>query len=53
LGATCLGGRSTSFEVGCFFQLGMVFPNLTPNLTISFVSLLFQVGYIFRRSFPL
>jgi hypothetical protein len=27
LGATRLGGRSTSSEVGCFFELGMVFPN--------------------------
>jgi hypothetical protein len=40
LGATCSRGRSTSFETGCSFQLGMVFPNLTCNLTISFVSLL-------------
>jgi hypothetical protein len=52
LGAIHLGGRSTASEAGCFLKLGMVFPNLTPNLTISFVSLLFQIGYIFKRSFP-
>jgi hypothetical protein len=53
LGATRSRGKSTASEARCFFQLGMVFPNLTPNLTMSFVSLLFQEGYIFRRSFPL
>jgi hypothetical protein len=53
LGAICLKGRFVSFKVGHLFQLGMVFPNLTPNLYISFVSLLFQVAYIFKGSFPL
>jgi hypothetical protein len=53
LGATHLVGRSASSKIGRLYWLGMVFPNLTPNLTISFVSLLFQVGYIFKRSFPL
>ncbi len=53
LGTTCLGGRYVSSRARCLFQLGMVFPNLTPNLTISFISLLFQVRYIFRKSFPL
>ncbi len=41
LGAACLGGRSASSESRHLFWLGMVFPNLTPNLTNSFVSLLF------------
>ncbi len=36
-GASHLGGRFASSEVGHLFWLGMVFRNLTPNLTISFV----------------
>jgi len=53
LNATYLEGRLVSFKGGRLFLLGMVFPNLTPSLFISFVSFLFQVAYIFRGSFPL
>jgi len=46
LAVTRLERRFVSFKVGHLFQLGMVFPNLTPNLSISFVSLLFQVVHL-------
>jgi hypothetical protein len=53
LGATCLEGRFVSSKVGYLFQLGMVFPNLTPKLSISIVSLLFQVRLHLQGLFPL
>jgi hypothetical protein len=53
LGATCLKENFISFKVGHLFQLGMVFPNLTCNMYISFVSFLLQIAYIFKGSFPL
>ncbi len=43
LSATCLGRTSASSKVGHLFRLSMVFPNLTPNLSTSFISLVLQV----------
>jgi hypothetical protein len=50
--ATRLGGRSTSYKVGCFFWLGMVLPNFTPNFIISFVSHFFKLGASSRAPSP-
>jgi hypothetical protein len=50
--ATRLGGRSTSYKVGCFFWLGTVLPNFTPNFIISFVSHFFKLGASSRAPSP-